>query len=320
MKKKYLLKLLTTSLLAVFLFNFSGTGLTRAATSDTSIVIQPPRIEVVASPEQKLARTFSVINRSNFTVKLKLVVKDYKQSFEDGKLEFYDAETEQASLWLIPQYLEIGLKPLETKDVSFVPKDFSAGGHYGAILLQSAGSATNLNTNNFGELVLLTVTSPDSAATATAKAVNFWTGAIQQGNPVDFNFKLQNTGNTHFNANANLVLKNWAGKEIDNYNIGQLTIYPGTTRLFTWRWNGTPRIGVFRAEVMLSNPPPNQNSKIVDSTWFIIFPWPIALLVLFAGLITFALVKYRKYIFKKTSKWVDVAQKKNLKIREKFIQ
>lgn len=288
-------------LFAILLFIFLAPSV-HAQTADTSIVIQPSTTEITVSPNQKIAKTFSIINRSNFSVTLNLVVKDYRQVSQNGKLEFYDATSQQASTWLIPQFLQIGLKPLETKDIGFVvsvPKDFSGGGHYGAIVFQPAdNNSVNVNTaNNFGELVLLTVTGSNVKSAATIKSVNLSTGSIQPGNSVDFNFKMQNTGNTQFDTQGKLVLKDWLGKEIGNYNVGQLIVYPGTSRLFQWRWNGVPAMGLYNASVMLTNPGISNKFNSVDGIWFIIFPWQAFLAILLAMGLVFVLVKYRKEIF-----------------------
>jgi len=299
MKKYY------TAVLFLFIFlpinlNLLAPKTVQAATSDTSVIIQPSQIEITASPDQKLARKFSIINRSNFYVKLKLIVKDYKQVSNTGKIQFYDAKMEPASSWLIPQYLEIGLKPLETRDVGLVvsvPKDFSGGGHYGAILFQSADNSSNVNTADFGELVLMTVTGSGIKTTAIIKSFSLWTaGMFQQGNPVDFNFKMQNSGNTHFDAQGKLVLQDWLGKTIGSYNVGQLTVYPGTNRLFVWRWNGTPSFGIYKASVLLSDPSLNNQFRTVDGLWFVIFPWTAALSILLLVAVIFMVVKLRKKI------------------------
>ena len=289
-----------TLLFLIFFTAFYGHVSAQTVTGDTSVVIQPSKIEVAASPEQKVSRSFTVINRSNFNVTLKLIVKDYKQASTDGKLNFYDATSEPASSWIVPQYLQVALKPLESKDIGVVinvPKDFSAGGHYGAILFQSAG-AVNVNTYDFGELFLLTVSGSGLKTNAIAKTINFSTTGIQQGNPVDFSFTMQNTGNTHFETSGKLVLKDWMGKEVGNYNIGQLILYPNTSRSFKWRWSGTPLMGMYRANVMLVDPSSaNKELKLVDGVWFLLFPWKASILVLLAGLVIFAVVRYRNKIF-----------------------
>lgn len=306
LNKKFTILALLLLILPIGMVNAAG---------DTSIVVQPSKIEVTASPGQKLARSFSIINRSNFSVRFKVIVRDYKQISENGQLQFYDATNEPATTWLVPQYLEVGLKPLETKDVGFVvnvPQNFSGGGHYGAILLQSIDNSQNLTANNFGALVLLTVTGSNIKTTAVARTINFWTSGIQSGNPVDFSFKIQNSGNTHFDSTGQLVLKNWLGKTIGTFSVGQLTVYPNTMRDFKWRWNGTPHFGLYRAEIYLSDSSANQNFKLVDGEWFIIFPWQIFLSVLLASAVVFTLVKYRKIIFSRNfSKWVE----KETKIR-----
>lgn len=311
----------------IFLF-FAALGLFSAtlikAATDTSIITQPSSIEISASPGQKLARTFSVINRSNYYVKFKVVVKDYRQSSENGNLEFYDNKIDPASEWLIPQYLEIGLKPLESKDVGIVvniPKEFGGGGHYGAVLFQSEGGAA-VDNNNFGTLVLLNITGANIAPSAIAKTVSFGTTPFQQGNPVDFKFRVQNVGNTHFETQGKLVLKNWLGKEIGNYNIGQMTIYPKTVRLFTWRWNSTSRLGIYKAEVWLADS--SNKSKLADGAWFILFPWPVALISLAAIALLMIFVRFRKYILsRRLYKWVSEVrgrQKNNFDVKSTLMK
>jgi hypothetical protein len=253
---------------------------------------------ITASPGQKVSRSFSIINRSNFPLTLKIIVKDYRQVLEDGKIEFYDAEIEPASSWIVPQYLQIGVQPLETKQIGFVidvPKDFTGGGHYGAILFQSVPGTHDLGTSNFGELVLLTVTGNDLKVAATAKTIDFSTGFFQAGNPVDFNFTMQNTGNAHFNSTGRIILKDWLGKETGNYNVGNLIVYPGTTRLFQWRWTNTPPFGLYKAEVWLSDSSSSDAAlKLIDGRWFILFPWQWTVGILLAILAIFALVRFRK--------------------------
>jgi len=265
------------------------------AASDTSIVIQPSSTDISASPNQKLAKNFSIINRSNFSVTLKLAVKDYKQVSDSGQLQFYNATKESAAEWLVPQYLQVSLKPLETKDIGFVvnvPKDFSGGGHYGAILFEPVNNTQNISMENFGELVLLTVTGTGTKASAIVNSVNFSTGLFQQGNPVDFSFKMQNTGNTQYETQGKLVLKDWLGKEVGNYDLGALTVYPKTSRLFQWRWNGTPLIGIYQANVLFSNLNTNNKFSPVDGMWFVLFPWEAVLAIFAVCAIIFATVKY----------------------------
>ncbi|MDP3882513.1 MAG: hypothetical protein Q8Q48_00450 [Candidatus Staskawiczbacteria bacterium] len=295
-------KIALITLLFIFLplnLNLLAPKFASAATNDdTAVVLQPSKTMVTASPGQKVSRSFSIINRSNYPLTLKLVVKDYKQISDDGKLEFYDAEIEPASSWIVPQYLQIGLKPLETKEIGFVinvPENFTGGGHYGVILFESVDGSQGLGTSSFGELILLTVAGNDLKVGATAKTVNFYTGLMQQGNPVDFNFKMQNIGNTHFISQGKLILKDWLGKEAGNYNVGELIVYPGTEKLFQWRWSDTPGIGLYKAEVWLADASANDTGlKLVDGRWFILFPWMWAVGILLAILSIFALVKFRK--------------------------
>ncbi len=293
---------LTASLLVLGILTASFSK----AAQDSSIIVQPSRFEVNATLGQKISKRFSLINRSNFNVSFKVVVQDYKQKSEDGKLEFYNAESEPASQWLIPQYVQISLKPLETKDVGFiisVPDNFSEGGHYGAVIFEAIDDNQNLALGNFGALVLLTVNGNDAAVAATAQTISFSTNLVSSGNTVDFKFKAKNEGNTQFSSTGKLVLKDLFGKEVASFDVGRLIIYPNTSRLFEWRWTDTPSFGAYRAQIMLADASGN-NLKSAGGSWFIIFPWQITFAVILLLAATILVIKYRRNVFRKIS-WAN---------------
>ncbi len=268
-----------------------------ADSQDSSIIVQPSKIEITASPGQKISKTFLIINRSNFYVSYKVIEKSFRQSSTDGKLEFYDSITEKASDWLVPQYLQISLKPLESKEIGLVisvPENFPGGGHYGSIIFQPVNQSVNNSQNNFGALIMLTVTDGNTKSTAIGNIMSFSAGGLNQGNNVKFSFNIQNTGNTHFDALGKLAIWNIFGQKVGDYDAGQLTVFPGTSRIFKWQWGDAPKFGIYKAEILLADDPKTLNYKSVQSAWFIILPWQLSLLIIFAVLTVYLILKNLK--------------------------
>ena len=71
---------------------------------------------------------------------MKLFVKNYKAASKNGDIEFTDGQTGfEMKDWIIPEFLEINLKPFETKTINFiirVPENAKSGGNYGAIVFE----------------------------------------------------------------------------------------------------------------------------------------------------------------------------------------
>ena len=254
------------------------------AESET-VVVEPAKMDIQIWPGQKVKKTFVIVNRSNLPIKLKTSISDFKTIGEEGKIELYNKEQEGAAGWLIPQYLVIGLKPLESKSFDFyvsIPENFSAGGHFGAITLSPTNESLKFN-SSLGILINLTVAGKD--ATSGGKVIDFSTSGFQKGEPVSFNLKLENLGNTLLRTKGFISIKNWQGKEIRRFNIGNIAVYPEETRSFQWQWNNTPWLGVYKAELNLENVNALEQ-KFTEAKQFAIFPWQFALPVLLLGMIS----------------------------------
>ena len=271
---------------------------TEAAESQ-SIVVQPAKTEVTGRPGQNIKESFIVINRGNSTVKLTLSVKDFRITDENGKMEFFNKEQEPASDWIIPQFVEIGVTPLQTKKVEFIvsiPKDISPGGHYGAIILETKEENSS-QTKKFGTLVLLTVLGKD--AVSGGKISDFSISKAQDQDPIKINLSLQNSGNTHLTTQGNIIFTNWKGEKIGEYNPGELTVFPGTTRNFSWEWRDHSLSGFYTAEVKLTNSA-KPDQKLESKNWFLVSPIDIWLSFLFALVIAACVFLVKKKTARKS--------------------
>lgn len=268
--------------------------------SESMVVIEPAKFDLYASPETTIKKSFSIINRSNLALKLKVETKGFKILDSGGKIEFYDTGDNGMSKWLVPEFLEISLKPLESRDIQFfvvVPKEVQSQGYYGAILLSNADPATRGLKSPIGTLVLLTVAGGSGKASVGSEITSFSATNFSFGGPVKFELKLKNDGNTHLVSSGNIRVLNWLGKEIKNFKTGDLTVYPETTKKFAWNWTKAPLFGFYKAEIQLTNVKKDEQ-KNNAAAWFVVFSWKMILIVLAAlAIIAFVIYRFRKKLF-----------------------
>jgi hypothetical protein len=248
------------------------------------LTVSPGKVEISGMPGQKIKSSFVLSNGGSLPVRMKLSVKNFRQSDEKGTLDFYDSDASSGDAGvvdmekvLIPEFLEIGLKPAETKQINFIvsiPDNIKSGGYYGAILFEPANDQSIGPKNSFGGLVLLTVLGGEGQAVAGFEASNFQADRIQQKGPARFSLAVDNSGNTHIDATGVVSIKNWRNKEIASFDIGSQPVYPGAERIFNWSWNKKPNFGFYRIEAQIA-PLGHEDQKFTGTTWFFAFPWPL---------------------------------------------
>lgn len=289
---------LSLSIAGYFGFAFSLSSVNAA--EEKPLVVSPDKIELVARPGQKIKSQFTLINRGNIAVRMKVVAKDFKINPETGQMEFYLAQNNGMTQWLIPEFLEVSLKPLQSKDIQFIvsiPKEVKSGGYFGAILFEQASQKINGPKTAFGGLVLLTIKGGEGKVYLGGKINDFSAPWLQGSFPIRFGLEVKDLGNTYFKSSGTILVKNWRGKQVANLKTDNLIVYPETSKTFFWKW--TPQdlsVGFYRASVELTSQGKDPQ-KLTGRTWFIVFPWKEALAaVLASGLTIFVLAKYRAKI------------------------
>lgn len=268
---------------------FFGIGELPVKAADDSIVVEPSKMEIVANPGDKILKNFLIVNRSSLPARMKVYSKDYRVVDENGNIETYDKESESARDWLVPDYVELTLMPLQTKVMQFiatVSENMSGGGHYGAVVFEPVISSENQGGKPFGLTVLMTVAK--NGITTGGKISEFSSGLVHGGGPIDFDLKIKNLGNTHLKSNASIDIVNWRGDKVAHFEAGELLVYPETERLFKLRWMEHPLFGPFRAYVNIDNSI-KKDAKMEAGLWFFVVPWK-AYFVLPIGLIFLALI------------------------------
>jgi hypothetical protein len=172
-----------------------------------------------------------------------------------------------------------------------VPTSAAPGGHYGVIFVETQPSATSTDSvmrkKRVGDIIQATVegTAMQKGQVLSTNAA-FW----QTTPPLTVTSRVQNSGNTDFQANTVLTVKDLFGTV--KYQLSKdYTVYPGTTREIVLSWDRAPWFGLFRAEQSITTL--GQTSH--DSHIILIAPrWlPAVLLLIVLASFTYGLIRRR---------------------------
>lgn len=268
-----------------------------AATSSSRILTAPEKFYISAQPGQKILKKVTVANPTNASIQLKIITKDFRLKNETGQLEFFN-DTAGMSSWIIPEFLQIGIKPVQTKEVNFIiniPADAAAKGYQGAILFEQTSNNTTKTVS--GAVILLNV---GQTALISPKIVSAETAAINNSFPVSLQMQFRNTGDQNLKTNGTLTLRDWRGKIVEELKNQKIFLVSKSEQKFSWNiLTPTSPIGFYRAQVQLDDPA-KAGSKITAGTWFIIFPWKTSLWVLAGIIVLVAIFELgRRWGFKK---------------------
>ena len=249
------------------------------------LALSPAKILIDVLPGKKYKANSQISNTGDFPVRMKLSVKNYKAVNENGDIEFTDGQTGfEMKDWIIPEFLEINLKPFETKTINFiirVPENAKSGGHYGAILFE--GKNSEIKSSDFGILILLNVRKEEEIR--KSHFASFDIPFISERSPIDFSIKIENTGNIHFLPEGRIEIFNIFGKKVTEAELKSNYVYPSSTREFTSRWRKKNLSGIFKAKVNVE-----YNGEQIEATkFFIVFPWRIIIFGAIA-IITFIII------------------------------
>lgn len=257
------------------------------------LTLSPVKIPINILPGKKYKANSQISNTGDFPVRMKLIVKNYKVIDKNGALEFTNEQTGfEMQNWIIPEFLEINLKPFETKTINFiirVPENAKSGGHYGAIVFE--GKNSEIKNSDFGILILANVKKEEEIK--QGHFASFDIPFISEYSPIDFAIKIENTGNVHFLPEGKIEIFNIFGKKITEAELKNDYIYPSSTREFTSRWRKKNLSGIFKAKINVE-----YNGEQIEATkFFIVFPWRLILFGAIAIITLFVIWKrYKKDI------------------------
>lgn len=270
MKHKFLTSFLASiGVFALFLISIPQTH---------AIGLRPVREEISLPPGQSTEGEFTVINDTDKDFMAEPMITVFSTTNEDGVPQYPAAETEESKA--IRSWLDISTEPVSVpangsatvKYKLAIPQDAEPGGRYISVAFQPVKEESNAVTINVrvASLLLINVEG-DVIRSGNLSDFNV-AEAKYSDQPVIFNLKIDNTGNTHLKPNGTIEIidtqTNQPLTQVANYqdpvtgetmiadkvpvNIVGGNVLPGSPRNFDAKWNQNIKEGDYKAVLNLS--------------------------------------------------------------------
>jgi hypothetical protein len=291
--------------------------------------VSPLTFELTANPGDTIGNELRIYNPTSGSVLVKMEAEDFLPVGEEGKVVTTSEEDEDTTYslrkWIIITPSEFTLKKGEEKFVNFaieVPANAEPGGKYGSILAGVSGAVSEDGTmtstsvaTKTGALVLLMVSGNLNEKLAIT---DFSAPSFQEYGPVPFEIRFENTGTVHVKPKGYIVIADWFGKKVVEFEFPQKNVMPGAARKIESQWGDNSEylssgfinkfieevkydfknfaFGKYTASVIGVYGTSNKNltSQVIT---FWVFPWKLMLGVLIALIIIIT------FFFKTRKRW-----------------
>jgi len=306
-----------------------------------ALTLSPPLFELAVDPGSETGSKIKVINETKDTVTLYVSTANFTSKDEAGNPYFLFDEKEGLADWIKVETGPIVLLPGERRDVLFtieVPKDADPGGHYAGIFFSSGppeltpGQAGQVGlVAKLGTLILLRVSGDVTIKSAIQEFHILNDQRFFTRLPVQFWYRLYNSGNLHVRPEGTIEIKNILGFTIAEApaNPSEGAVLPDSMRKFEPAWK-TERgdakpskieykdffqnffaqaiseyrnfaFGRYTAALKLTNVP---ESLLVAKISFWVFPWHFLIVAIIAlalalWIVIFIISRYNRWIIKK---------------------
>lgn len=223
-----------------------------SAQAGSGIGLKPATIEEQMKPGDVRQFAVQVSNMSSSDQTYYLYKRDIT-GVRDGGVPIFADENIQKTSFELSEWIALASETLDIpkgqeRTLNFVltvPKDASPGSHFGGIFvslqppkLRESGAAVGYEVAN---IVSIRVA---GEAVEKAQIRQFSTDNYVYGKPdVNFNIRMENSGNTLLRPTGPLEVTNMFGKQVARltFNDDLAGVFPGTTREFTlsWKESGT---------------------------------------------------------------------------------
>lgn len=283
------------------------------AASDNGLKVSPVRSDVSISAGTTQTVQVTVTNVTSAVSSYDVVVNDFTASSdESGQPQILLDATKYAPSHslkrLVGDVAGVTLQPGESKNVRVpitVPKDYAAGGYYGAVRFvpHSDEGAEGKNVTlsaSVGSLVLVTVpgdirhqvtvASMDAREAVSTGKVDTPRTVFFDGKDINGVVRFQNSGDVQEQPFGKITLKNWRGKVIGTYEVNNTTprgnVLPDSIRKFSVPLKD---VGGFGKYTMSGNFGYGDKGQLItaSSTFYVIPVLVIVLAALVVALVLF---------------------------------
>lgn len=261
-----------------------------AQEAQRTITIVPPALQKTLEKGGKAEGIMKVINDSSQPLKFDVSVQDYIVVDTIGTPNLLPPNTlnkkYSAASWIAVYPSTFTVQPGQKQILNFyiqVPLDAKPGGHYGAVTYTAANSNNTLGTGSKVQTQLGTLfyISVNGAITERALVSKILANPFQEYGPVKILTQIKNLGDLHVKPEGKVVITDLLGKNIQSQTLPSHNIYPETARDYENTVGQQLMIGRFKAQLITAYGK-NNNMPLVASVYFWVFPWKIAILVIFA--------------------------------------
>lgn len=317
-----------------------------AASPVQALQVSPPKQSFVVNPGDVIETQIKTLGTGGGTEYYTFSVESFRKVGEENEREFYIPEigTQNIVFWTLfealqPQSIELA----EWKEYPvkiYVPLDAPPGGHYLAIIatigesLSPDQSSVGTESRIAGQILVRVngdVTEDlEIASFATLENRHFFAHR-----PVEFVTRIKNNGNVHLLPKGFVeIFSAWNQQKVTTMKINehQLEAFPDSIRRYYNIWEAEPpfvmpeglpwyrqffvhvlyelqhpQLGWYTARAGIAFGDPQRTAQA--STWFIIFPWHLVLLILVTLFLLWLLGRIRRWIVKK---WTDFRVRRQL--------
>jgi hypothetical protein len=290
--------IVATGLLLAALLGFVGTLPALAADDETTerITLSPVSKRYTLDAGKVQTDKVTVINDGQAAYDFIVYARPYSVQNEQYEPDFVTAAPKaDAYQWIQFNKTTWHLEPGQRVDIDYtvrVPAKAASGGHYGVIFAETqpaAGTGDSVvRKKRVGTIIYANVNGQVSLSGDVLKMnIPFW----QTEPPLMTSLSLHNTGNTDFEAQTTLTVKDLFGQT--KFKTSRTSVVlPETTRLLPINWDNAPWFGLFKAELHTSFLDKNAST----SQFVLLMPkWlPVILLVVIIGGVYAALRRHRR--------------------------
>ncbi len=288
-------KLFSIALVSVVFFAL----VTHAAFAQVGISLYPIKFRVTIEPGNTYSDTVTVINPNDYPIGVQPEVENISGG-DEGSVDLIETDIPHGiSAWIQIDKTKFDLAPQERKQVHFtiaVPANGEPGGHYGAILFRDVppegGPASGVGiSGRIGSVVLVEVPGKTSK---TGELVSFTGPSYVDHGPVNMEFVVKNTGNTHFDPQGTITA---SGLLVGKTNISYepRVVFPGRERTFKAIWDTKYLFGPITVTAAINMPDGGAQVKTFS---FFAFPWQEASVVFGVLIVLWLFVRSFKKKFK----------------------
>lgn len=278
MKKTYL-KGLALAFAAIAMAIIFGAGTSHAAQDPGSgFTITPPIFDLKANTGDQLDEVVSVYNNASEDLEIATTIENLKPIGEVGQVQVTEEGLPSLKEWITVDSYVAKVKQGETRNITFhikVPANAEPGGHFATVLfgttpnadVESGGSVIS---QKIGTLVLLTIA---GEAKESASVTNFAPEKTRYFDyqDINFNFRLQNDGNTYIHPKGSISITNIFGHKVKEIEVEGKNILPGAARLMTAGFFSDRLFGPYTANLNLIYG--DSNKTLSYSAGFLVIPW-----------------------------------------------